>query len=399
MGGNHFRGCEHVPSRHLNDFNHNAKFGKFMLLSGLSKYVFGKGVVMSRSYSGRNGSGISRSRNVPHLALSALIIASIAVFANYTTAQAQALAVPNSPGFDSAFGTTNLTVTWTDPNSNGVSITGYQIVDVTSGDAVLCSAASTSTSCTWTPSSALTGNVISVEAIGAAGPSADTATAAASPDGLVSESTDLPAAGDASNVTAAAENGYFLVAWTAPQVVDGAVAAGGTPTNVTFFTNSGYTVLVDGRVVCKSASSPCTVNDSIAGLHLGSSYVFSVVSANVVGSSTAVASATTVRLRATPVRNFSVSFANSSSALSSVALAQLRAYARKLVSGETVVLTGYSSGNEPLAKSRVATISKFLATAVDQVVDTLIDVPGVRIVRLQNSTISKSAVGVQTDSN
>ena len=175
--------------------------------------------------------------------------------------------VPGTPSsVTGVIGDRAVTISWTAPSSNGSAITGYSVTASPGG--AMCTT-TTETTCTVTGLTNGTPYVFTVVATNANGNSAG-GTSATGPSALA------PATypGAPTGVTGTVANASSVVSWSAPASDGGA-------------TITSYTVTSspDGRT-CTTASTSCTVTS----LTNGTTYTFTVVATNGIGSGTGATS-------------------------------------------------------------------------------------------------------------
>ena len=209
----------------------------------------------------------------------ALSLAGLTAFAGVASATVTVPPVTNATASNvtnTAAPTTLVTVSWLNPASTGVAVTGYEVTDgsgnvlatVTGGGA---SGAANSVS--FTPSAAI-GTTLDVYALNGSTQSAADAV-----------SLTTPAAPTITGVTAG--NGTLSVAFS-----------GGATTGL--LTTDGYVVYYNGTQVATGTTSPISVSDSALGLPLGTLVAFTAKAVNPAGSSSASAASTPVATAATP---------------------------------------------------------------------------------------------------
>ena len=189
----------------------------------------------------------------------------------WTLAISGAVGSPGAPtGVTATAGNGQATVTWVAPASNGGSpITGYTVTAAPGGQTCSTTGALSCTVTGLTNGTSYTFTVVATNSVGAG-----SASAASSPV------VPVGSPGAPTGVTATAGNGQATVTWVAP------ASNGGSPI-------TGYTVTAapGGQTCSTTGALSCTVT----GLTNGTSYTFTVVATNSVGSSGASApSASTV---------------------------------------------------------------------------------------------------------
>ena len=185
---------------------------------------------------------------------------------------------PTAPGaptnVTASAGNGSATVSWTAPSSNGGSpITSYTVTPSTGGVAgtpVQVAGTATSTNVTGlTNGSAYTFTVTATNAI-------DTGPASAPSNSVTPSAPTAP--GAPTNVTASAGNGSATVSWTAPS------SNGGSP--ITSYTVTPFIGSTAQTPVLVNGSPPST-STTVIGLLNGTSYTFTVIATNAIGSGAA----------------------------------------------------------------------------------------------------------------